>query len=253
METQVAVWKQPFSADSIAPFGAPERASAAAGTVLLVRVGACPPADGGDEGARIQALVRGLRRRCPGSPLAVWIPEATPDRVIDLVRAATASQVRAILGGPAVDPDRLRCQLTHPLGLSAFVLRWACDAGYLPPGMEPEDVRGLLDAAPDVRTLERLALHRHVAARTWRSRLQQLGLPTPRAWLGLAHALHVAFFMQRNHADSLQALCEKLGMHTVANLSQQFRRVFGLSPSHVRDLLGAEPLLHRWFQARCRR
>jgi AraC-like DNA-binding protein len=118
--------------------------------------------------------------------------------------------------------------------------------------MEQEDLRELLDVAPNVRTLERLSLNRQVAARTWRSHLQQLGLPNPRAWLGLAHALHVAFFVQRNRTESLQALSEQLGMLTVANMSQQFRRVFGLAPGQVRDLLGAEPLLHRWFQARAR-
>ena len=92
--------------------------------------------------------------------------------------------------------------------------------------------------------------------KTWRNRLQQLELPAPRAWLALAHALHVAFFMQRNRAEPLQALCSRRGMHLPTNLSQQFRRAFGLSPSQVRALLGAEPLLHRWFQAqlpRCRR
>jgi len=168
---------------------------------------------------------------------------------VDAVRAATLAQVRAILGGP-LDPALLRAQLTHPLELSAFVLRWASDAGYLPAGMEQEDVRELLDAAPDVRTLQRLAITRQVAARTWRSRLQQLGLPNPAAWLGLAHALHVAFFVQRHAGESLQVLAERLGMLTVVNMSQQFRRVFGLTPGQVRGMLGAEPLLHRWFQSR---
>lgn len=250
----VARWRPPYGPDSLTAFSPPAEVRAEAGDVLLLRLaavhGAAAPGAGGDG---LPERVRELRAAHPGSPVALWIPDAPPQVVIDAVRAASQAQIRAILGGEHPDPTLLRAQLTHPLGLSTFVLRWASDAGYLPPGVEHDDVRELLDAAPDVRTLERLALDRQVAARTWRSRLQQLGLPTPRAWLALAHALHVAFFVQRNSTDSLQALSEKLGMQTVANMSQQFRRVFGLSPSHVRDLLGAEPLLHRWFQTRSAR
>jgi AraC-like DNA-binding protein len=226
--------------------------NASPGDVLVLRLNLLSTDPVGADVHELAAHVRDLRARFPGSPVAVWIPEAPLQAAVDAVRAAARAQVRAVLGGPVMDAELLRAQLTHPLELSAFVLRWASDAGYLPPGMEHEDVRGLLDAAPDVRTLERLALDRQVAARTWRSRLQQLGLPNPAAWLALAHALHIAFFVQRNTGDSLQALSERLGMLTVANMSQQFRRVFGLTPGQVRGMLGAEPLLHRWFQSRPR-
>lgn len=250
----VAAWQPPFLWSTLTHFVPAADVRAPSGEVLLVRLdnggnGAALGADGYD----IPALVRELRSRHPGCPVALWIPHAPPQYVIDAVRSAGQAQVRAILGGDPLEPGLLRTQLTHPVGLSSFILRWASDAGYLPHGMEQEDLRELIDAAPDVRTLERLSERRQMASRTWRSHLQQLGLPTPHAWLALAHALHIAFFVQRNHTDSVQALCDKLGMHNVAHMSQQFRRVFGLSPSQVRDLLGAEPLLHRWFQTRAPR
>jgi hypothetical protein len=244
----VAPWHRPFDLLALGQFVPPHAVTAGSGAVLLARL--TGPTGSAAHARAIPGLVRDIRRRHPGCPVALWIPEAPPQVVIDAVRAANQAEIRAILGGSSLDPTQLRAQLAHPEGISSFVLRWASDAGYLPPGMEPEDVRELLDAAPNVRTLKRLSLHRQVAARTCRSRLQQLGLPTPRAWLGLAQALHVAFFVQRHHTDSVQELCDKLRMHTVANMSQQFRRVFGLAPGQVRDLLGAEPLLHRWFQAR---
>jgi AraC-like DNA-binding protein len=248
----VAKCSLPLTAGTTGEFSPTPGAPAASGDILLVRLAADAgngaSAAGGEHA--LPAIVREIRRRQPGCPVALWIPEAPPQVVIDATRAASQAQVRAILGGGSLDPELLRAQLTQPTGLSSFVLRWASDAGYLPPGMEQDDVRELLDAPPDVRTLARLALRRKVAARTWRSHLQQLGLPSPHAWLGLGHALHVAFFVQRNHTESLQSLCDRLGMQTLANMSTQFRRVFGLSPSKVRDLLGAEPLLHRWFQAR---
>lgn len=237
--------------DATGEFALTSCVCAVPGDILLIRLaeyagsGASLP---GSEHA-LPVMVRELRRRLPGCSVALWIPEAPPQVVIDATREASQAQVRAILGG-LLDRELLRAQLTQPHGLSAFVLRWASDAGYLPDGVEQDDVRELLDAAPDVRTLTRLALRRNVAARTWRSHLQQLGLPSPNAWLGLAHALHLAFFVQRNHTESVQTLCVKQGLQTVANMSKQFRRVFGLSPSQVRDLLGAEPLLHRWFHAR---
>jgi AraC-like DNA-binding protein len=251
----VAKCSFPFHASTPGEFAPAPGALAAAGDILLVRLATAAGNDDSGAGGEheIPSIVREIRQRQPGCAVALWIPEAPTQVVINATRAASQAQVRAILGGGLLDPDLLRVQLTQPHGLSAFVLRWASDAGYLPDGMEQEDVRELLDAPPDVRTLARLALRRHVAARTWRSRLQQLGLPSPYAWLGLAHALHVAFFVQRNHTQPLQTLCDRLGMQTVANMSKQFRRVFGLSPSQVRGLLGAEPLLYRWFHARTAR
>ncbi|MDB4949052.1 MAG: hypothetical protein JWM27_1701 [Gemmatimonadetes bacterium] len=255
MHAQVGCWKAPYSNQSIASFGPWQEAKPANGDILLIRTYPVPfpPALNEVGSISLPELVKELRSRFPGSPVAVWIADGPPECVIDLVRAATSASVRAILGGQAADADRLREELTYPQGLSTFVMRWASDAGYLPPGTVQQEVHALLDAPPNVRTLQRLAINRHEAARTWRGRLQQFGLPTPRAWLGLSHALHIAFFMQRNSTESLQTLSERLGMQTVAHMSQQFRRVFGLPPGDVRDLLGAEPLLHRWFSTRLRR
>ena len=248
----VASWHPPFGPESVTDFACVANLRAQPRDVILVRITLLRD-DAALEPEGLTEVVRDVRARHPGCPVVAWIPDAPLQGTIDAVRAATQAQVRAILGGNPPDPALLRTQLTHPLDLGSFVLRWASDAGYLPRGLEQEDVRKLLDAAPNVRTLERLALLRQVAARTWRSHLQQLGLPNPRAWLGLTHALHVAFFVQRHYTESLQTLSERLGMLTVAHMGQQFRRVFGLSPGQVRDLLGAEPLLHRWFQARTRR
>ncbi len=250
----VAKWCYPYDGAVVGEFVRLPHAQASPGDVLLLRLTALPgDGDPGADGRELPVHVRELRARFPGCPVALWIDAAPLQVVADAARIAAAVQVRAVVGGAALDPVLLHAQLTHPMELSAFVLRWASDAGFLPAGMEHDDVRELLDAPPDVRTLERLAANRQMAARTWRSRLQQLGLPNPRAWLALSHALHVAFFVQRHRSESLQTLSERLGMLTVAHMSQQFRRVFGLSPGQVRDLLGAEPLLHRWFRARAAR
>jgi AraC-like DNA-binding protein len=248
MELLVARWEAPFTAASVGEFEVPERARAGASDVLLVRVTQGEPLPVAADEDPVEAVVAGLRRRNPGNPVAVWIPQAPTDFVIDMVRYATASHVRAILGGPAADGERLRVQLTHPQGLSSFVLRWGSDAGYLPKGAMQQEVRALLDAAPNVRTLQRLASDRHEAARTWRSRLQQLGLPNPKAWLGLAHALHVAFYLQRNPRQPLALLARNLGYSDVTLMSHRFQSVFHMPPGEVRSLLGAEPLLQRWFQ-----
>jgi len=245
----IARWKSPYSNADLGPFVSLENADAVGGEVLLLQV---PAREGALEAfadtASLAGVVKSLRHRFPGSPVALWIPQATPEHVIDLVRVATGSHVRAILGGSVPDPGRLRAELTHPRGLSAFILRWASDAGYLPRSTVETEVRALLDAAPAVRTLQRLAGERHEAARTWRSRLRQWGLPTPHAWMGLAHALHSAFYLQRNREQPLRRLAERLGYSDATLLNHRFQHVFRLSPGVVRALLGAEPLLHRWFQ-----
>lgn len=253
MAISVARWQPPYSGAEIGPFAPPEDTSSADGEILLLQVsGWDDTLEVVADAASLAGVVQSLRRRFPGSPVAVWIPQAAPEHVIDLARAATASHVRAILGGPVPDPARLRCELTHPQGLSAFVLRWASDAGFLPPGTVETEVRALLDAPPNVRTLQRLASVRQEATRTWRNRLRQLGLPTPHAWLGLAHSLHVAFYLQRNSEQPLAKLAQRLGFSDVTLMSHRCQHVFHMSPGAVRALLGAEPLLHRWFQRAAR-
>jgi AraC-like DNA-binding protein len=246
-----AAWSPPYDRDTVSGFADPAAVIPAPGDLLLMRLEHSP-----ENGARtmgIPAAVRELRRRHSGCPVVMWIPVAPPQVVVDAVLAAGEMQVRGILGTTQPDPALIRQQLTDPAGLSAFVLRWAADAGYLPCDSGPEGLRDFLDVPPDVRTLNRLARQRKVAARTWRRRLQQLGLPNPHAWFCLAHALHVAFYLQRYSSEPLHTLSERLGMQTPAELSRKLKRVFGVAPGEVRGLLGAEPLLHRWFEARVRR
>lgn len=246
----LARWNTPFTLQNLGEFVSPADLSASTGEIIVVRTEAVAIQPIPGAAHPIGGLVSGLRRLHPGSPVVLWMPPTEAQAMIDGVRAATRAQVRAILGGDSPDPQLLRAQLTDPLALSSFVLRWASDAGYLPQSMEQHDVRALLDAPPDVRTLDRLARNRDAAARTWRTHLQRLGLPNPRSWLALAHALHVAFYVQRHHTESVEAIAHQLGLNTVANMNRQFRRVFGVSPASVREALGAEPLLHRWFQQR---
>jgi AraC-like DNA-binding protein len=253
MAISISRWQPPYSNAEIGQFVSPEDVHAAGGEVLLLRV-SDPESTltAVADAASLAGLVESLRRRFPASPVALWIPQAAPEHVIDLARAATASHVRAILGGPASNPERLRFELTHSQGLSAFVLRWAFDAGYLRQGTVETEIRALLDAPPNVRTLQKLASERQEATRTWRSRLRQLGLPTPRAWLGLAHTLHQAFYLQRNPHQPLAVLADRLGFSDVTLMSHRFQHVFRMRPGAVRGLLGAEPLLHRWFQGSAR-
>jgi hypothetical protein len=248
----VARWQTPFGPENLDGFVSAADVAASPADILLMRL--IPDANASPSGSAstIPHLVANVRRRHPGCPVVLWVSGVPPQTVIDAVVAASGAQVRGILGGEKPEPKLLRAQLTEPTALSSFILRWASDTGYLPEGAEQDDVRALLDAAPEVRTLNRLSRNRHIATRTWRSHLQQLGLPAPRAWLGLGHALHVAFFVQRHSSESFETLAHRLGMQTVARMSQQFRRTFELSPGSVREMIGAEPLLHRWFEKHVR-
>src|SRR4028118_1283465 len=135
MPISIARWQSPFTGADIGLFVSPECLDAAAGEVLLVQVTNCDDTrEAGADAVSLTGTVQSLRRRFPGSPVAVWIPDAAPEHTINLVRAAAGSHVRAILGGAVPDPERWRAELTEPQGLSAFVLRWASDAGYLPEG-----------------------------------------------------------------------------------------------------------------------
>jgi hypothetical protein len=240
-----APWLPPYHAESAGAFAAADRVVAEPDSLVLVRPS---PRDGWCVGSwyELESVVATIRRNLPASPVVLWLADTSPEELVSAVRAASRAQVRAIACGERLQGELVRAQLTEPMGLSSFVLRWALDAGYLAADEQHDEVRTLLDAAPEIRTLNRLSRNRQVAARTWRSHLQRRALPAPAAWLGLAHALHAALVVQRHAELPLHAIPRSAGVQTV-NLSQRFRRFFALTPGAVRRMLGAEPLLHRWF------
>ena len=241
-----APWLPPYEAECVGDFVAASEVTAEPGSLVVLQSAPCDSDHtGGASG--LETVVTTLRRRLPASPVVLWLPGACTEEVVGAVQAASRAHVRAITCGDRPRGDLVRAQLTDPVGLSSFVLYWAADAGYLAAGEDHEDVRALLDAAPAIRTLNRLSRNRQVAARTWRSHLQRRALPPPAAWLGLAHALHAALVVQRHAEMPLHVLARAAGAQTVVNLSQRFRHAFALTPGAVRGILGPELLLHRWF------
>lgn len=187
--------------------------------------------------------VRALRRAHPAYALAFW---ATAADLLPAARLATELGVRAVLAGTNPEPDSIRRQLTDPIGVASHVVRWAADTGWVHGAHAEAELRVILEGAPYCRTLGELAHEEEVVGRTRRSRLQQLGLPSPRAWLNLGHELHNVLFLQRHPELSLQRAAGQLGFAEPAALVHRIRRVFGCRASQARGVLGCEPLLSLW-------
>jgi AraC-like DNA-binding protein len=198
------------------------------------------------EGSIAALAVRALRRARPAHPVVLWSSTPSAD-LLAVVRLATELGVRAVLAGSTPDPASIRRQLTDPTGVASHVVRWAVDSGRVCGAHAEAELRVILDAAPLCRTLGGLAGEAEVVERTRRSRLQQLGLPSPRAWLNLGHELQTVLFLQRHPELPLHRAATRLGFAEPTPLVHRIRRAFGCRPSQVRSMLGCEPLLSLWF------
>lgn len=192
------------------------------------------------------SAVRALRRARPACAVALWSSAPAAD-VLAVAHLATELGVRAVMAGSTPDPASIRRQLTDPIGVASHVVRWAVDSGRVHGAHAEAELRVILEAAPFCRTLGGLAREADVVERTRRSRLQQLGLPSPRAWLNLGHELQAVLFLQRHPELPLNRAADRLGFVEPAPLAHRIRRAFGCRPSQVRSMLGCEPLLSLWF------
>jgi hypothetical protein len=208
------------------------------GTVIALHL-----ADPEAETGLAASVVRALRRSHPAYALAFRAPQ--PD-LLPAARLATELGVRAVLSGSSPEPASIRRQLTDPIGMASHVVRWAADSGWVHGAHAEAELRVILEGAPNCRTLGELTDEEEVVGRTRRSRLQQLGLPSPRAWLNLGHELHNVLFLQRHPELSLQRAGYQLGFAEPAALMHRIRRVFGCRASEARRMLGCEPLLSLW-------
>lgn len=241
-ELPVYVLAPPYRCLEPAGVSASLRAAAPAeGAVMAVHI-----ADPEREGVLAATAVKALRRARPAHAVALWSSAPSAD-VLAVAHLAMELGVRAVLAGSTPDPASIRRQLTDPIGVASHVVRWAVDSGRVRGAHAEAELRVILEAAPFCRTLGGLAVEAEVVERTRRSRLQQLGLPSPRAWLNLGHELQTVLFLQRHPELPLHRAADTLGFAEPTPLVHRIRRAFGCRPSQVRSMLGCEPLLSLWF------
>lgn len=206
--------------------------------------------DSSQAGASSDALRAGvarLRDALPTTPVVVLLCGEDRAELVKSGEEAGRLGVPAVFrGGDGLAAD-LRRELTRREWLAEDAVRWLIRRGYVPAGDTGGRVELLIRRGGEGCRLCDVSPRRDAAERTWRDRFARAGLPSPGRWLALGRALHAAVEIQRSRRTSLLRTALAIGYTDQAALSHAFRSLFRVVPTRVRDLLGWEWLLERWW------
>jgi len=180
-------------------------------------------------------------------PVVLRVPDRLDSAVARLIQLAAQLHVRGVLVDDEPVGEALQRVLTAPIDLATDVVEWlSLRLPRLPPEVA-ELCRHIFRYAATETKVAGLLRRAGDSARTARSRLRKLDLPSPASWLQAARALNAALNLQRAQSTPIFTLAIELGYSDHSALSHQLHRVFGLRASQVRRLLGWEWLLDTWL------
>ena len=201
-----------------------------------------------------EALFRDVRWRLAGVPLIVIAPPARElDSDIDLLRVLEHCRPVALLPyHEEPDPIDLRVLLVEPPeDLPAAVVDYLVWRGLV----LDLDIRRLLrrtiELSGELQTVAGLARGVYLSRRALGRKFMSEGLPVPSHWLHFARLLRAVIQIQTRD-DNLMSVAYRLGYPDAFALSNQMKRLTGVRPSEVRDLLGWEWFAEAWIEEEIR-
>lgn len=192
-----------------------------------------------------------LRRRCPGLPFVLWPAFDDEARAIAAAVRARALGIRAAIAGSPPDPAVLRRQLTDTSDLSEHVVRWLGDAGYVDDPDVLDFLKRVFAKARQERGMENGTAHAlGMSPRGLRADFAARGLAPPNRFVKLPRRLEDALAIQAAPDMSLAEIAFQRGFGNGDRdaLRATMKRTFAMTPTRIRKLLGAEPLLARWIE-----
>lgn len=196
-----------------------------------------------------------LHYRPPGLPLIVILPPAREIiSALPLLNYVSALEPKAVLPSARLNsPARLRQLLAAPpTALSAAVVSHFISRNLLPNRTVSQEVQKVIDAAPEVSSISKLARRLYTSRRTLGRHFAAAGLPVPSHWLQFARLLHVSIRLQ-NESAAVFRIASRAGYPDGFTLSNQMKRLVGCRPSEIRQFLGWEWVVESWICHEARR
>jgi hypothetical protein len=197
----------------------------------------------------LEAVVPGLRRILPSSPIVMSLQGQSQQAGMSLAFRAARLGVRAMISADTTVPDALRRALTRPVDLPRDVVEWLEIRGVELTPIVADLVRQIFLHAPHESRVSGTLRIIGEPATTARLHFRRSRAPSPGQWHRMARALWTAMRIQAEVHEPLLTLAYRLGYGDHSALSQQIHRAFRLRPQEIRGTLGWEWLLDRWVHA----
>lgn len=200
--------------------------------------------------ADVAAAAQAIRARTP-NPLVLCLGPALTPELLHLAAHAHSLGFSGVIPGAAPLGFALRTALTCPWALPERWVGWLRERSFAPVALEPV-LLDLVRLAPHAADLPTLLRRLKIPERTLSERLRRAALPKLERWYTATRLLHAELALQRQPHLPLRAASAELRYADSYSFSNAFYRLFGITPSASRRLLGLEWRLAAWF-ARSRR
>lgn len=196
--------------------------------------------------ASLRTIAQDLSQRAPCCPVVVLL-HLSPDEELRVAARLAPHGFRAVVPGSMPLAPALREALADPTALPRGVVEWLrLRAVRLNPNVADLIARLIAGASeyPDVTSVLDAE---HILQSTARWRLHKRRLPGPGRWFQTGRALHAALRLQASPDATTAEIAHELGFSDHSALVHLLRRTLGVGTRQIRDTLGWEWLLDRWF------
>jgi AraC-like DNA-binding protein len=190
-----------------------------------------------------------LRDRPFGLPLIILLPR--PDeigRTLPLLTQIRSLQPRGVVPEGALgSPERAKQLLASPPrnfadGLTSYLTA----RGMLRSRRLHSEIHRILELSSEVQSITVLSRRMYTSRRTLGRHFSAEGVPVPSHWLQFGRLLHVCLQLQTDQS-AIFRIAHRAKYPDGFTMSNQMKRVIGVRPSDIRQMVGWEWIVESWL------
>jgi AraC-like DNA-binding protein len=190
-----------------------------------------------------------LHERPYGLPLVIMLP--MPDEIektMPMLNYISSLQPRAVIPESSLGtPSRTRQLLaTGPRNVADVITSFLTERGLLRSRISRDDVHRILELSGEVQSITTLAKRMYTSRRSLGRHFALDGLPVPSHWLQFGRLLHACLLLQADDT-AIFRIAHRLKYPDGFTMSNQMKRVIGVRPSQVREMVGWEWIVESWL------
>jgi AraC-like DNA-binding protein len=169
-------------------------------------------------------------------------------KTLPLLNYIKSVQPKAVIPEQSLgSPERLKLLLsTPPRHFADAVTSYLTQRGMLASRIARNEMHRILELSSEVQSISALARRMYTSRRTLGRHFAADGLPVPSHCLQFARLLHVVLRLQSDDS-AIFRIAHRAKYPDGFTLSNQMKRILGIRPTEVRELIGWEWAIESWL------
>jgi AraC-like DNA-binding protein len=191
-----------------------------------------------------------LHDRPFGLPLIIMLPH--PEEIaktLPLLTYIRSLQPRAVVPEEALgSPERARQLLASaPRNVADTITSYLTNRGILASRTVHTEVHRILELSSEVQSITVLARRMYTSRRTLGRHFSADRVPVPSHWLQFGRLIHVCLQLQCD-SSAIFRIAHRAKYPDGFTMSNQMKRIIGVRPSQVREMVGWEWIVESWLE-----